>query len=827
MQTSISYQFDINYRYGLEEIPFDITRQELLYFYSFDDREKIFIKKNCRLQSYQVTLGLLLGTYKFIGRPQILPENSPPTVIKFVAKALRLESDFPPLQYSDRKMTRWNYDQMARSFLGLNFFSPSEHPRLINHLIEISPEPDNVQDWIKKAEDFLRSRNYVLPSMKLLRRLLLSARRQKLDEIMHYIFEQIGNEKSEKLNCLLNSDERYSGWFELTNKNIYSTSAAKLSLVLERIKKIKEFSFHQLDLKNIPERYIRYFSQYGLRLSVKQLKDQSPVKRIAIMTATLKELETELTDIAVQMNDEILSGIFLRGERRSEAYFRKHRQTIQQVVSIFNHLTGVIIDNTMSPEEKIALIEKTISIAKLQELKEKTDKIHIPKGLEKLHFASEGYQSIQKYLPTLLETFTITSHSKKDPLLEAAEYYLKRKRDGKPGIGSDAPIDFIQEKKWKRIAFDPDGKLKTKPWIVCLADKLRKSFRQGSLEIEGTRQYRALNSDLIPWTEWKATKMENDAALPYTSSAEKAITPLFRSIQNLSGQYMQWIEKNSASIDEKNRLHFTKLDKVIEPDSVKELRHIIQNSMPPSTLPEILVEVDRMTGFSSYFSRLSTGQPIKPEQKMETLALYTNLLASACNIPIYKITTKPEVSIDLLENIHEDVIRPQTMHAAMVALVDFYSRLPLARIWNPGDTSSSDGQGFIAYGRPLGAVYNRKRLGRKSGFIIYTHLSGNFAPYFTQVLPAAVREAPYVLNGLLYHGTSLMPREHYTDSHGYTDVVFAIAYLLGFKLAPRLANMPNLTLWYGKGHDGVFCPTPRKGIFQRSIRQNVLDRNLS
>ncbi len=49
-----------------------------------------------------------------------------------------------------------------------------------------------------------------------------------------------------------------------------------------------------------------------------------------------------------------------------------------------------------------------------------------------------------------------------------------------------------------------------------------------------------------------------------------------------------------------------------------------------------------------------------------------------------------------------------------------------------------------------------------------------------------------------------MPREHYTDSHGYTDIVFAITYLLGFRLAPRMAKMPDLTLWYGKGYEVDF-----------------------
>lgn len=62
-----------------------------------------------------------------------------------------------------------------------------------------------------------------------------------------------------------------------------------------------------------------------------------------------------------------------------------------------------------------------------------------------------------------------------------------------------------------------------------------------------------------------------------------------------------------------------------------------------------------------------------------------------------------------------------------------------------------------------------------------------------------------------------MPREHYTDSHGYTDIVFALTYLLGFRLAPRMAKLPDLTLWYGNGYDVEFHELFDGGITPKSI----------
>jgi Tn3 transposase DDE domain len=47
-----------------------------------------------------------------------------------------------------------------------------------------------------------------------------------------------------------------------------------------------------------------------------------------------------------------------------------------------------------------------------------------------------------------------------------------------------------------------------------------------------------------------------------------------------------------------------------------------------------------------------------------------------------------------------------------------------------------------------------------------------------------------VLDGLLYHESNLRIEEHYTDTAGFTDHVFAFCHLLGFRFAPRIPNLP-------------------------------------
>ncbi len=52
-----------------------------------------------------------------------------------------------------------------------------------------------------------------------------------------------------------------------------------------------------------------------------------------------------------------------------------------------------------------------------------------------------------------------------------------------------------------------------------------------------------------------------------------------------------------------------------------------------------------------------------------------------------------------------------------------------------------------------------------------------------------MRDATHVLDGLLYHESDLRIEEHYTDTAGFTDHLFALMHLLGFRFAPRIRDL--------------------------------------
>lgn len=112
------------------------------------------------------------------------------------------------------------------------------------------------------------------------------------------------------------------------------------------------------------------------------------------------------------------------------------------------------------------------------------------------------------------------------------------------------------------------------------------------------------------------------------------------------------------------------------------------------------------------------------------------------------------------------------------------------------------GQALRASGRGEQSGQVNLRYGNEPGVLFYTHISDQHTPFYTKVIAANARDATHVLDGLLYHESDLRIEEHYTDTAGFTDHVFALCHLLGFRFAPRIRDLADKRLYVpGKERD--------------------------
>lgn len=249
-------------------------------------------------------------------------------------------------------------------------------------------------------------------------------------------------------------------------------------------------------------------------------------------------------------------------------------------------------------------------------------------------------------------------------------------------------------------------------------------------------------------------------------------------------------ELPDAAITDSGRLKITPLNNAV-PDEAEALMQQAYSLLPHLKITELLLEVDGWTGFTRHFQHLKSGEGAEDRH-----LLLTTILSDAINLGLSKMAEScPGTSYAKLTWLQAWHIRDETYSAALAELVNAQLRQPFAAYWGEGSTSSSDGQNFKAGGRGQFAGQVNLKYGQEPGVQFYTHISDQYAPFHTKVINATVRDATHVLDGLLYHESDLRIEEHYTDTAGFTDHVFGLMHLLGFRFAPRIRDLADKRLY--------------------------------
>ena len=245
-------------------------------------------------------------------------------------------------------------------------------------------------------------------------------------------------------------------------------------------------------------------------------------------------------------------------------------------------------------------------------------------------------------------------------------------------------------------------------------------------------------------------------------------------------------ELPDAAVTGNGRLKITPLDNAV-PDEAEALMQQACSLLPHLKITELLLEVDSWTGFTRHFKHLKSGA-----EADDQYLLLTTILADAINLGLSKMAEScPGTTYAKLTWLQAGHIRDETYSAGLAELVNAQFLQPFAVYWGDGTTSSSDGQNFKAGG--WGQFAGQVNL--KPGVQFYTHISDQYAPFHTKVINATVRDATHVLDGLLYHESDLRIEEHYTDTAGFTDHVFALMHLLGFRFASRIRDLADKRLY--------------------------------
>ena len=706
-------------------------------------------------------------------------------LLAFVAAQLGLSPSVLG-NYAGRGQTMTDHARELAARLGMRGPTRADIPLMIDAAAKAAWATDKGSVIAAGVISDLRETGILLPSISTIERVGIAGRARARKQAAQAMLVPISAEQLAALDQLFAADAPDSATRLTWLKTIpVGVKADHIHKILERLKLVRQIGIPAEAASAVhPDRY-RQFIREGRVSASYMIERYATARRHATLVAFLIDIEERLTDAAIEMADKLIGGVFTRAKNAQARNFAASSRDVGRLMTIFGKTIDALTGAVDSGEDPIDAIDTAVGWHHLLKIRNEVAGIASAAHRDPLILAADKYATLRKFAPDLIEALELRAGKGSTKTIAAIELLRDVNRSGKRDLPPNPPMPF--RKEWQKLVVGDDGKVNRRLWEVATLAHLRNKLRSGDVWLERSAGYRRFDSYLL--SEPDAAPVVAGLGLPPT--ADEWLSERSRELDWRLRNFAQRLKRGDlAGVRfEDGRLQISPVRTSV-PEAAEVLADRLDAMMPRIRITELLHEVARDTGFLAAFTNLRTGEPCPNES-----ALLATILADGTNLGLSRMAAASEgVTRDQLMWTHDAYIRDDTYRAALVSIINAHHRLPFAAVWGSGTTSSSDGQFFRGAKRGASGGDINARYGVDHGFSFYTHNSDQRAPYNVNIISAATNEAPYVLDGLTSHGTDLNIKEHYTDTGGATDHVFALCAMLGFRFSPRLRDFPDRRL---------------------------------
>ena len=729
----------------------------------------------------------------------------PDVILQYLAAQLFVDpSSFSA--YGQRAQTRTDHADLVARYLGIRPFRRGDLALALNLAAQAAEYTDRGEPIVRALMVGLKGERFILPSGDTLERAGLAGRARARKAAAAAIVEGLSSAELTRLDELVINNPDFGmtplAWLRNFKE---APTAANINGLLERLRYVRGIGIHPVVGGAIPEFRFAQFVREGGVAPAFLLSDYSVNRRRATLTAAVIDLEARLADAAIQMFDRLIGGMFTRARRGRERRYQDSIQSVGQLMRLFGATITALDEAVQNGGDPLELIDEAVGWHRLVAAKAQVDALADLAGEDALVTATERYATLRRFSPAFLDAFTFKASGTGTALIKAIDVIrdanTRKSRDLPDGV----PLPF-PNRQWKRLITE-NGRIDRRRYEIAIMATLRDRLRAGDVWIEGTRNYQRFDAYLLGRRD--AAKVAD--VLPFDSNAASYLADRARNLDWRLRRFAKQLKTNKlegVSL-ERDRLKLQQMPPVTPPEA-EALDRKLDTLLPRVRITELLLEVAERTGFLNAFRDLRSGK--EHDNPSTVLAA---ILADGTNLGLERMANASEgVSYAQLAWTHNWYLSPENYQAALAMIISAHHELPFARHWGAGTSSSSDGQFFRSGRSRSGAADVNAKYGAEPGVKIYSHLSDHFASFGSRIMSATAGEAPYVLDGLVLGAGNLPLHEHYTDTGGATDHVFALCHLLGFRFAPRLRDIGDRKL------GSIAAPSTYKGI------ENLMGRTI-
>ncbi|WP_267901037.1 transposase [Dulcicalothrix desertica] len=403
------------------------------------------------------------------------------------------------------------------------------------------------------------------------------------------------------------------------------------------------------------------------------------------------------------------------------------------------------------------------------------------------------YSGHRKVLFDLVRSLDILSTSADESVINAIKFLLDNEHKRVPHFPAEIDLSFVG-KHWRALIIaEVKGNkvLKRQQLEICIFSYLAEDLKTGDACVVGSESYADFRDQLLLESECTPLIEEYCNLLGYPNNPEDFVEHLRTELIRVSLEVDKiCADGKQFTINSKGEPSLKRLETPPQSEEVEELEEKIRELMPERSILDILSNVEHWLNWTRHFGPLSGSQP-KLKEPVERYIFTT--FAYGCNLGPNQMArhSRGVVTSHMISYTNRRHINTSILEAAIRDIINAFNRFNLPNCWGTGKKAAADGSKFEIYENNLHSEYHIRYGGY--GGIAYHHVSDKYIALFTHFITCGVWEAIYILDGLFKNLSDIQPDTLHADTQGQSGPVFALSYLLGIKLMPRIRNWKDYT----------------------------------
>jgi len=651
-------------------------------------------------------------------------------------------------------------------------------------------------DIINVVVEALRKKHFELPTFLQLDRLVRHARETINQQLFDDVFITLNPDKIDSLDRLLETTDDYnrSGYNDLKQlpKNPTVSHFRELLKHYDWLISFGDMNYH---LKHIIPLKLNQFAEQARTLDASNMKDFSKSKRYTLILCLIHKLQTRAKDSLAITLCKTIFGMHKKSKGKLESVREYYRNRTQELLCIFSDVLDVI-DNQKSAKTSMKKISAAVNSkggAKI--LKTDCDYSVALNSNNHLPFLLDYYRGKRETLLKLLETLNLCSSTQDTILLKAIAFILQNREKQSEHIEGTINLSFTTN-TWKTLIIKMNNKkmlFHHRYLELCVLSHVANELRSKDLFIEGADSFDDHRKELLSQSVCDGLLEDYCKKTNIPSSGAECVRELKEQLK----------DKAKAVDDAYPNIAELTIDKTGNPilhrrNSKKRtktaiwLAKTIKQKMPERNLIDILCSSHFYCRWANQLGPISGDEP-KMKNAIERYILTCFAYATRLGPTQTAQHVRDSVSSHMLSWVNRRHVTPEMLDRAREQLINLIKQFKLTKSWGDGTSVSGDGTMQELREQSLIAEFHFRY--RKKGGIAYHHVADNYILLFSTFMSCGVWEAVEIIEGLLKNNSEIQPDIIHGDTQSQSTVVFALAYLLGFRLMPRIRNWKDVKMF--------------------------------